>query len=127
MLIDTIRKNPKETRFLNFKQQWHVRYFRYVAKEPHQWRHFVPATLFMNKLRRKCEKKKLIQNQQDETRGGVLHVHKMIKLPGGDVNTNGDEEYSDESKEDDSVDQYGNSTCLHVCKFHHSAISRQLE
>lgn len=55
------------------------------------------------------KKKNLIQNQQEETRGGVLQMHKMMKLPGGDVNTNGDEEYSDDSKEDDGVDQYGNS------------------
>lgn len=43
------------------------------------------------------------------------------------MNTNGNEEYGDESEVDDGVDQYGYSARLHVCKFHRSAIAWQLE
>ena len=43
------------------------------------------------------------------------------------MNTNGNEKDSDESKEDNGVDQYGDATRTHVTEVHHSAVARQLE
>lgn len=43
------------------------------------------------------------------------------------MNTYGDEEDGDKSKEDDGVDENGNPTGLHVSKLHDFIPSRQLK
>ena len=50
-----------------------------------------------------------------------------LDLAGGDVDTNGDNEDCDETKEEDAVDQYGDTACLHVCELNHPALPRELE
>lgn len=67
------------------------------------------------------EKKKSIQGQEERNK---RWVYRCIKLSGADMDTNGNEEYSDKSEVDDCVNQYGYSARLHVCKFHRSAIAR---
>ena len=51
----------------------------------------------------------------------------MSFLASVDMNINDYEEDSEDTKEDNGVDEYGSATCLHVPKLHHSTFGWNLK
>jgi hypothetical protein len=64
----------------------------------------------------------MAKEEEEEEEEGLQEL-----LSGIDVNTNGNKEDSDEPRKNNSMYSNGSTTCLHIPKLHHPALSRYLK